>query len=178
MERHSVDAAASLQTLRDELQSLGMVVVTRDDGLEVRTSTFETVRIRLDDAVLRCEVWFGGASRTRARWTFSILSAVIVPGLFLTTGVTAATVSVAFLIVLAAVSQAIRFTVTESIVSRIQMVWLNLRGLSSISAVRDVPGLPPPAIAPNAALREHGYAEAAKPHSELSSHRDRGRPAE
>jgi hypothetical protein len=177
MEQYLVDPAASLLVLRDELQSLGMVVVTRDDGLEVRTSTFETVRIRLVDSVLRCEVWFGGASRTQARWTFSILSAVIVPGLFLTTGVTAGTVSVAFLIVLAAVSQAIRFTVTESIVSRIQMVWLNVRGALSSSS-GDLASLPAPSITPPAALPEPPYAEEMRPRSDSSAQADRSRPAE
>jgi hypothetical protein len=141
MESRLIHSEASLRNLGDELQSLGMVVVPRDDGLEVRLSTFETVRIRLEDSVLRCEPWFGAVPRTRARWTFSILSSVLVPGLFLTTGLTASTVSVAFLIVLAAVSQGVRYTVTESIVSRVQMVWLNLRRLSSTSTPRDASNL-------------------------------------
>jgi hypothetical protein len=165
MESHSVESDASLKVLADELHGLGMVVVPRTDGLEVRLSTFETVRIRLEDSVLHCEARFGAVSRTRARWTFSILSAVIVPYLFLSTGLTAGTVSVAFLIVLAAVSQGIRYTVTESIVSRIQMVWLNLRRLSSISPP-GTPNLRAAASAPMA-LRESSYVEegAARPES-------------
>jgi hypothetical protein len=145
--------------LGEELRSLGMIVVTRDDGLEVRLSTFETVRITLADTVLQCEVRFGAVPRTRARWTFSILSAVLVPALFLTTGVTAGTLSVAFLIVLAAVSQAVRYTVTESIVSRVQMVWLNLRRISSTSTARNAPNLGAPAFGPDAALSEPAHAD-------------------
>ena len=154
----AVGSEASLGILGDELRSLGMIVVPRDDGLEVRLSTFETVRIRLVDSALQCDVRFGAVSRTRARWTVSILSAVIVPYLFLTTGVTASTLSVAFLIVLAAVSQGIRYTVTESIVSRIQMVWLNVRRLSSTSSRRDVPNLRSGGFTPDAAARDRVHS--------------------
>jgi hypothetical protein len=151
MESQFVDSAATLRILSDELQSLGMVVVPRDDGLEVRLSTFETIRVGLIDSVLQCEARFGAVSRTRARWTFSILSSVLVPALFLTTGVTAATLSVAFLIVLAGVSQGVRYTVTESVVSRIQMVWLNLRRLSAMPTPRAVASLGAGAFTPAAA---------------------------
>jgi hypothetical protein len=167
MESHSADSDASLRILGDELRSLGMVVVPRDDGLEVRLSTFETVRIRLADSVLQCESRFGAVSRTRARWTFSILSAVLVPELFLTTGVTASTMSVAFLLVLAAVSQGVRYTVTESIVSRIQMVWLNLRRGSSTSTPRDPPSLRASPFTPDAPLREGAYVDDVRTRSEL-----------
>jgi hypothetical protein len=152
MESGDIDNAAPLKMLGAELQSLGMVVVPYDDGLEVRLSTFETVRIGLIDSVLRCDVRFGAVPRTRARWTFSILSSVLVPALFLTTGVTAGTLSVAVLIVLAAVSQAVRYTVTESVVSRIQMVWLNLRRTSSIPTPRETPSLSRGAYVPGEAV--------------------------
>jgi hypothetical protein len=158
MESHPVDSDTSLRTLGDNLRDLGMIVVPRDNGLEVRLSTFETVLIRLNDSVLQCEARFGAVSRTRARWTFSILSAVVVPYLFLTTGVTAGTISVAFLIVLAAVSQAVRYTVTESVVSRIQMVWLSMRGISSTSKRHGAPNFSG-AVTPQAALREAAYEE-------------------
>jgi hypothetical protein len=159
MEWNLADSDASLRMLGDELRGVGMIVVPCDDGLEVRLSTFETVRVRLVDSGLQCEVRFGAVPRTRARWMFSILSSVLVPALFLTTGVTAGTLSIAFLVVLAAVSQAVRYTVTESIVSRIQMVWLNLRRISPGSTTRDTTSLGAAAFTEAAALREPVYPD-------------------
>jgi hypothetical protein len=159
MASHSVDSEGQLRILGDELRSLGMVVVRRDDGLEVRLSTFETVRVRIEDSALQCEARFGAVSRTRARWTVSILSAVLVPYVFLTSGITPSTVSIGFLIVLAAVSQGIRYTVTESIISRIQMAWLNLRRVSSTSTPRETPNLRSGAFTPDAAAHERNYSD-------------------
>jgi hypothetical protein len=136
-----------------------MVVVRRDDGLEVRLSTFETVRVRIEDSVLQCEARFGAVSRTRARWTVSILSAVLVPYAFQMTGITPTTLSIGFLIVLAAVSQSIRYTVTESIISRIQMVWLNVRRIPSMSPARDTPILRSGGFTPDAAARDRTYSD-------------------
>ena len=139
MDSNSLSSPHSIEDLADGLRSLGMVVVPREGGLEVRLSTFETIRVRLTEAGLECEPRFGAVSRTRARWSFQILSAAMVPWLFLTGGLTPVSVSVAFLLVLAAVSQAIRYNVTESVISRIQMVWMGLKRFPSASIRRDDP---------------------------------------
>jgi hypothetical protein len=143
-----------------------MVVVPRGDGLEVRLSTFETIRVDVSESGLHCEPRFGAVSRTRARWSFQILSAVLVPWFFLTAGLTPVTVSVAFLLVLAAVSQAIRYNVTESVISRIQTVWLGMK--------RSPPSIGPAARNPElrgAQLNIQDVDRAASPNRETESTR-------
>jgi len=137
-----VDPNERLGMLAKTLRGLGMVVVTYPDGFDVRLATFEKVRVSLREGALHMEPFFALVPRARATLTLIALMAMLIPELFISRGLTPLSFSVAFVALLSAVYQAIRYTTTDSCMTRIQMAWLALQGSLGSGVGSDRASLP------------------------------------
>jgi hypothetical protein len=112
-----------ITTLRTELEQLGVVVAPHRDHLCVRLPLFAAVRVRLEQGKLRCDPIHGPLPRTgELLLTMSVLIA-LVGGLFYASGPTPAALTVAFGGVMVAAAQTCRFVLTESCITRVQLLW-------------------------------------------------------
>jgi hypothetical protein len=125
-----------IAALRTDLERLGVVVAPHSDHLCVRLPLFAAVRVRLDDGNLRCDPIFGPLPRTtELLLTLGGLTA-LVGGLFYFGGSTPAALTAGFAGVMAAAAQVCRFVLTESCITRVQLLWAARLGARS-----DVPSV-------------------------------------
>ncbi len=124
--------------LRTELERLGAVVAPHRDHLCVRLPLFASVRVRVDEqGRLDCEPMFGPLSRTKALLFSTTALTALAGGLLYTTGASPAALTAAFVAIMSAIGSSWRFVLTESCVTRVQLLWAargrgGERGLSSL----------------------------------------------
>lgn len=132
-----------LAAFSTDLERLGVVVAPHRDHLCVRLPLFASVRVRVDDqGRLDCEPMFGPLPRTRAVLFSTTLLTVAAGGLLYTTGASPAALTAAFLAIMSAMGSAWRFVITESCITRIQLLWA-----SRLGDRRDAPSLRSPTAA-------------------------------
>jgi hypothetical protein len=148
--------------LRGDLERLGVVVAPHSDHLCVRLPLFAAVRVRLEQGNLRCDPIHGPLPRTgELLLTMSALTA-LVGGLFYTVGATPAALTAAFGGIMVAAAQVCRFVLTESCITRIQLLWAGHLGVRrdaspvlphpSIPVLRAVE-VPPPDLSPTQRIK-------------------------
>ena len=122
------EGAPSLDELRQELEAVGMVVVPFADEIHIRRSTLEFIKVRVDGGVLHCEPRIGALSMSRATW---VLLAVEFLEIFAVmhqrAGSPAWAIGSVFSGLLAFGVHALRYTLAEITISRVQGIWLDLR---------------------------------------------------
>ena len=112
-----------IAALRTDLERLGVVVAPHSDHLCVRLPLFAAVRVRLEDGNLRCDPIFGPLPRTsELLLTLGGLTA-LVGGLFYFGAPTPAALVAGFAGIMAAAAQVCRFVLTESCITRVQLLW-------------------------------------------------------
>jgi hypothetical protein len=121
------DGAPGLEELRRDLEAVGMVVVPFRDEIHVRRSTLEYIKVRLDRGVLNCEPCVGMMSQARTTWVLLAVEAIAIPTFLLQFGATSIGLMAAFTGLLGFGFHALRYTLSEVAVNRIQSVWLALR---------------------------------------------------
>jgi hypothetical protein len=113
-----------IAALRTALEELGAVVAPHRDHLCVRLPLFASVRVRVDEeGRLDCEPMFGPLNRTHAVLASSTSLSALTAGLLIFTGVTPLAVGVAFATIVSGLGSTWRFILTESCITRIQMLW-------------------------------------------------------
>jgi hypothetical protein len=132
-----------IAALRTDLERLGIVVAPHRDHLCVRLPLFAAVRVRLEDGNLRCDPIFGPLPRTNELLLTLTGLTALVGGLFYLTGPTPAVLTVGFASMMAAAAQVCRFVLTESCITRVQLLWAARMG-----GRRDVPSALPPVPTP------------------------------
>jgi hypothetical protein len=147
-----------IAALRDDLERLGIVVAPHRDHLCVRLPLFASVRVRVDEqGRLDCEPMFGPLSRTRALLFSTTFLTVTAGSLFYFTGASPLALGVAFLSIMSGLGSVCRFVLTESCITRVQLIWAARTGAradlrsalphTSIPALRAVE-VPPPDLTP------------------------------
>lgn len=158
------DASPRLEELRRELEAMGMVVVPFRDEIHIRRSTLEYIKVRLDRGVLHCEPYVGMMSQARTTWVLLAIEAIAIPTVVSHAAATSIALTAAFTGLLAFGVHALRYTLSEIAVSRIQTRWLDLRerhrlaassspGSLASSATRQLPADQPILSAESAAKR-------------------------
>jgi hypothetical protein len=159
----------NLDELRGELEAVGMVVVPFRNEIHIRRSTLEYIKVRVDGGVLRCEPRIGFLSMSRSTWLllgieFVEMFAVMHPR----AGVPTGGLFAVFVGLLAFGVHALRYTLADITISRVQAIWLELRSRHRVSG-----GQPPSSLS---ASTVHALPEATSPgRHESGSHRDRTR---
>ena len=121
------DGTPGLEELRRDLEAVGMVVVPFRDEIHVRRSTLEYIKVRLDGGVLHCEPCVGIMSQARTTWALLAVEATVIPALLFEFGATPVGLIAAFTGLVGFGFHALRYTLSEIAISRIQSVWLDLR---------------------------------------------------
>ena len=116
-----------LEELRRDLTAVGMVVVPFRDEIHVRRSTLEYIRVRLDRGVLHCEPCVGMMSQARTTWALLAVEAIVIPTFLFEFGATPVGLIAAFTGLVGFGFHALRYTLSEVAINRIQSVWLDLR---------------------------------------------------
>ena len=114
----------NLADLEQRLRANGTVVVPFKDYLEIRLPLFASVRVRISNGQLACEARFGAIPRDRATWVTLLGIATATAGLLLNLGVVPLSLVFGFLGVSSTASTAIRYQLTESCITRVQMAWM------------------------------------------------------
>lgn len=130
----------TLADLAQRLRANGTVVVPFKDYLEIRLPLFASVRVRISNGQLACEARFGAIPRDRATWVTLLGLATATAGLLLNLGVVPLSLLFGFLGVSSTASTAIRYQLTESCITRVQMAWMLMT--ATRSSVGD-DGVPP-----------------------------------
>lgn len=113
-----------IAALRTELERLGVVVAPHRDHLCVRLPLFASVRVRVDDeGRLDCEPMFGPLPRTRAVLFSTTVLTALAGGLLYTTGASPAALIAAFVAIMSGLGTAWCFVLTESAITRVQLLW-------------------------------------------------------
>jgi hypothetical protein len=113
-----------IAALRAELEQLGVVVAPHRDHLCVRLPLFASVRVRVDErGHLDCEPMFGPLNRTHAALAGATLLSAVTAALLYSTGVSPLAVGAAFATIMSGLGSAWRFILTESCITRIQLLW-------------------------------------------------------
>jgi len=133
----------TLADLAQRLRANGTVVVPFKDYLEIRLPLFASVRVRVSNGQLACEARFGAIPRDRATWVTLLGLATATAGLLLNLGIVPLSLLFGFLGVSSTASTAIRYQLTESCITRVQMAWMLMTATRS-SAVGE--GSVPPAL--------------------------------
>lgn len=129
-----------IAALRAELEEVGVVVAPHRDHLCVRLPLFAAVRVRLDaDGRLACQPMFGPLPRTPAMLASTGSLTVATAALFYVTGASPVALLAAFLSIMSGIGSAWRLVLTESCITRIQLLW------SARRHERRAPALPSPA---------------------------------
>ena len=118
------NSAPLLRELEHRLRAVGMVAVPFRDHLELRLPLFASIRVSIVNGQLVCEPRFGFIPRDRATWVTLMGIGVLTAVLLLTQGLTPFSVMFGFLGVSSTGSTAIRYQLTESAITRIQMQWM------------------------------------------------------
>ena len=123
--------------LRDDLEQLGVVVAPHRDHLCVRLPLFASVRVRVDEqGRLDCQPMFGMLPRTTAVLISTTALAGLAGGLLYATGTSSAALLASFLAVMSGFGTAWRFVLTESCITRVQMVWAARLASSKVQGPR------------------------------------------
>jgi len=125
-----------LIALQDRLVRAGTTAVPVADYLEIRLSLFSTVRVRYEEGRLSVVPFFGFIPRTRATLMTTTIVVLGIPALFLTGGATPTNFAFAFLGVLSLIHECTRYVLTESAVTRVQMLWDRLTGAGAVHAAQ------------------------------------------
>jgi hypothetical protein len=152
------DGSPGLEELRRDLEAVGMVVVPFRGEIHVRRSTLEYIKVRLDRGVLHCESCVGMMSQARTTWALLAVEAIAIPAFLFQFGTTSIGLMAAFTGLIGFGFHALRYTLAELAVGRIQSVWLALaerhrlaprpsRALLSSPATQELPAGQPPAKA-------------------------------
>jgi hypothetical protein len=113
-----------IAALRSELEQLGVVVAPHRDHLCVRLPLFASVRVRVDEqGRLDCEPMFGPLNRTHALFASTTLLTAATGGLLYATGISPLAFGAAFLTIMSGLGSAWRFILTESCITRVQLLW-------------------------------------------------------
>lgn len=155
-----------MSALRTELEQLGIVVAPHRDHLCVRLPLFASVRVRVDEqGHLDCEPMFGPLNRTHALFASTTLLTALTGGLLYFTGISPLSFASAFLTIMSGLASAWRFILTESCITRIQMLWIGRQRereradafpITSIAALRALE-VPTPDLTPPQRVREQKY---------------------
>ena len=117
-------AVPTLAELAERLRANGTVVVPFRDYLEIRLPLFASVQVRITNGQLACEPRFGFVPRDRATWASLIGVAVVTAVFLLQFGVTPLALMLGFLGVSSTGGMAIRYQLTESCITRVQLAWM------------------------------------------------------
>lgn len=120
-----------LVELNDELDRLGYKVVSHGDHICVRLPLFASVRVRLADGRFRFSPQFGPFGRTGGLLFTSAVTAAAVGAAAIAAGVSALTILVGFIGMVALAHDACRFVITEGALTRLQQLASSSRLLSS-----------------------------------------------
>jgi hypothetical protein len=120
-----------LMQLNTELDRLGYKVVPHGDHLCVRLPLFASVRVHHVDGKFRFSPQFGPFGRTGGLFFTSGVAALALGGAAVAVGLSAVTLVVGFLGVVALAHDACRFVVTEGALTRLQQLASSGRLLSS-----------------------------------------------
>jgi hypothetical protein len=123
----SDDRTPDLDELRRELEALGAVVVPFPDEIHVRRSTLEHIKVRVDGGTLRCEHYTGFLSQAQMTWALMAVESIVIPTVLFQFGVSQVGLMATFTGLVGFAFHALRYTLGEITVSRIQSVWLHLR---------------------------------------------------
>lgn len=167
------DRPPGLDELRRELEALGMVAVPFRDEIHIRRSTLEYIKVRIADGVLHCEPCIGIMTQARATWALLVVEMMFLFALRSQPTASPLALGWVFTGILAFGLHALRYTLSEITISRVQSVWLGLRERQRIESqfpaphsqhrsqasphpiLVPVPGTPPPvparALAPERA---------------------------
>jgi hypothetical protein len=138
-----------IAAFRTELEQLGIVVAPHRDHLCVRLPFFASVRVRVDErGRLDCEPMFGPLNRTHAVLASATFLSAVTGGLLYLTGVSPLAVGAAFATIMSGLGSAWRFVLTESCITRVQLLWAARLRQERESTT----GFPAPAIAALRAL--------------------------
>jgi hypothetical protein len=130
----SLDPA--LMELNGELDRLGYKVVPHGDHLCVRLPLFASVRVRHEDGRFRFSPQFGPFGRTGGLLFTSGVTVAAVGAAAVTAGLSALTIVVGFIGVMALAHDACRFIVTEGALTRMQQLAATSRLLSASTPSR------------------------------------------
>ena len=112
----------ALLELNSELDRLGYKVVPHGDHLCVRLPLFASIRVRLEQGRFRFSPQFGPFGRTGGLMITSGVAATAVGGAAIAAGLSAITVLVGFIGVVALAHDACRFVITEGALTRLQQL--------------------------------------------------------
>lgn len=118
------DVSPLLSELAERLRANGTVVVPFRDYFEIRLPLFASVRVSIVNGRLVCDPRFGFVPRDRATWASLIGVAAITLAFFLDYGVGPFSVALGFLGVSSTGGMTIRYQLTESCITRVQMAWM------------------------------------------------------
>lgn len=153
--------ASGLNELRQELEMAGMVVVPFRDEIHVRRSTLGYVKVRVDGGTLRCQPCVGFLSQAQTTWLLLAVEAIVIPTFLLRFGATAVGLTAVFTGLLGFGFHALRYTLDEIAINRIQSAWLSLRARPRVAPA---PAPTSSASAPPLALPDGaGPAQAVSP---------------
>lgn len=153
--------AALLRELERRLRATGTVAVPFRDHLEIRLPLFASVRVSIVDGQLVCDPRFGFVPRDRATWVTLIGIGVLTSVLLLTQGVTPISVMFGFLGVSSTGSTAIRYQLTESAITRIQMQWMAMTAGQAATRLESAP--PALELGPTTAESTHPVGQTPTP---------------
>lgn len=112
----------ALTQLNEELDRLGYKVVPHGDHLCVRLPLFASVRVRHEAGRFRFLPQFGPFGRSGGLLITSVVRAAAVGGVALAAGMSALTIIVGFIGVVALAHDACRFVITEGALTRLQQL--------------------------------------------------------
>lgn len=124
----------SLLALQKRLDRMGVTAVEGPDYLEIRLALFTTLRVRNENQRLTIQPFLGAVERGKATIVSTVVVAVGILGLFMIGGATPLNFGFAFLGVLSRVYECMRYVVSETSTSKIQMLWDNHDGFGVVDA--------------------------------------------
>ena len=126
-------APPTLDDLRRELEAVGMVVVPFGDEIHIRRSTLEFIKARVDDDVLHCEPRIGLLSMSQSTWVLLAVEFILLFAVNHRHGGPAWALGSVFAGLLAFGVHALRYTLADITISRVQAIWLDLRARNRVS---------------------------------------------
>jgi hypothetical protein len=126
-------APPTLDDLRRELDAVGMVVVPFGLEIHIRRSTLEFIKVRIDGGVLHCEPRIGLLSMSRSTWVLLVIEFILLFAVNHRHGSQAWALGSVFAGLLAFGVHALRYTLADITISRVQAIWLDLRARRGVS---------------------------------------------
>ena len=126
----------ALLELRARLEDIGLVVVPNPDYLSVRLPYLCSVQIRYDGGRLACNAFFGVVPRTRATMIKLLGTSALAVTALSVSGLTPVSVMLGFLVAASGTYDVIRTTVTESVITKVQLLW-SMHGIGVRACIED-----------------------------------------